>query len=240
MTEVRKKQILLVGSFLLFPAPSLLPSILSFFGIQFNIWWFFVSFFLFFGEVGLILLVLIKLKQSLEFGMRKKNIDNFLPIIMPAETKDEERVIYEIPILSVEEFLSHAKNNPTDFIQYCEVIILEDGRIVKVRPSHTMVIHSIVRQRMASSDFDFKRTVNHNQPNSDFDFSITFYEEELLYYSRAVSVWYEGQRCYSLSSLTKEQLLTLERLADAGLIQKNLSELSEPVRRNFEERIDFE
>ena len=90
---------------------------------------------------------------------------------------------------------------------------------------------------MASSDFDFKRIVNHNQPNSDFDFSITFYEEELFYFSKAVSVWYEVQRCYSLSSLTKEQLLTLERLADAGLIQKNLSELSEPVRRNFEERI---
>lgn len=172
--------------------------------------------------------------------MRKKSLDNFLPIIIPAETKDEERVIYEIPILSVEEFLSHTKSNPTDFIQNCEVIILEDGRIVKVRPSHTMVIHSVVRQRMASSDFDFKRIINHNQPNSDFDFSITFYEEELFYYSKAVSVWYEGQRCYSLSSLTKEQLLTLECLADAGLIQKNLSELSESVRRNFEERIDFE
>ena len=157
-----------------------------------------------------------------KFTMRKKNIDNFLPIIMPAETKDEERVIYEVPILSVEEFLSYTKSNPTDFIQNCEVIILEDGRIVKVRPSHTMVIHSVVRQRMASSDFDF---------------SITFYEEELFYFSKAVSVWYEVQRCYSLSSLTKEQLLTLERLADAGLIQKNLSELSEPVRRNFEERI---
>lgn len=169
--------------------------------------------------------------------MRKKSLDNFLPIIMPAETKDKERVMYEVPILFVEEFLSYTKSNPTDFIKNCEVIILEDGRIVKVRPSHTMVIHSVVRQRMARSDFDFKRIVNHNQSNSDFDFSITFYEEELFYYSKAVSVWYEGQRCYSLSSLTKEQLLTLERLADAGLIQKNLSELSEPVRRNFEERI---
>lgn len=172
-----------------------------------------------------------------KFKMRKKNIDNFLPIIMPAETKDEERVMCEVPILSVEEFLSHTKSNPIDFIQNCEVIILEDGRVIKVRPSHTMVIHSIVRQRMASSDFDFKRIVDNNHSNSDFDFSITFYEEELLYYSKAISVWYEGQRCYSLSSLTKEQLLTLERLADTGLIQKNLSELSETVRRNFEERI---
>lgn len=153
---------------------------------------------------------------------RKKSLDNFLPIIMPAETKDEERIMYEVPILSVEEFLSYTKSNPTDFIQNCEVIILEDGRIVKVQPSHTMVIHSIVRYRMTDTDFEF---------------SVTFYEEELFYYSKIVSVWYEGQRCYSLSSLTKEQLLTLERLADARLIQKNLSELSEPVRRNFEERI---
>lgn len=168
---------------------------------------------------------------------RKKNIDNFLPIIIPAKSKDDERVLYEVPILSIEEFLSYTQNNPNDFIRHCEVIILEDGRIVKVRPSHTMVIHSVVRQRETSPDFDFKRIVKNSQSNSNLDFSITFYEEELLYYSKAVSVWYEGQLCYSLSSLTKEQLLTLERLSDAGLIQKNLSELSEPVRRNFEERI---
>lgn len=31
--------------------------------------------------------------------MRKKSSDNFLPIIMPAETKDEERIMYEVPIL---------------------------------------------------------------------------------------------------------------------------------------------
>lgn len=155
--------------------------------------------------------------------MRKKSSDNFLPIIMPAETKDEERIMYEVPILSVEEFLCHTQSNPTDFIQNCEVIILGDGRIVKAQPSHTMMLHSIVRHKMRDTDFEF---------------SVSLYEKELFYYSKAVSVWYEGQRCYSLSSLTKEQLLTLERLADAGLIQKNLSELSEPVRRNFEERIN--
>jgi len=70
---------------------------------------------------------------------------NKLKIYIPAATKDEESIMYEVPILSVEEFLSYTKSNPTDFIQNCEVIILEDGRIVKVQPSHTMVIHSIVR-----------------------------------------------------------------------------------------------
>jgi hypothetical protein len=154
--------------------------------------------------------------------MGKKSLDNFLPIVMPAATKDEESIMYEVPVLSVDEFLSYTKSNPTDFIQYCEVVILEDGGIVKVQPSHTMMLHSIVRHKMGDTDFEF---------------SVTFYEEELFYYSKAVSVWYKGQRCYSLSSLTREQLLTLECLADAGLIQKNLSELSEPVRRNFEERI---
>lgn len=146
---------------------------------------------------------------------------NKLKIYIPAATKDEESVMYEVPILSVDDFLSYTESNSTDFIQNCEAIILEDGCIVKVRPSHTMMLHSIVRHKMRDTDFEF---------------SVSLYEEELLYYSKAVSVWYEGQRCYSLSSLTKEQLLTLERLADAGLIQKNLSELSEPVRRNFEER----
>ena len=44
--------------------------------------------------------------------MRKKSLDNFLPIIMPAETKDEERIMYEIPILSVEEIsISHKKQS---------------------------------------------------------------------------------------------------------------------------------
>lgn len=147
---------------------------------------------------------------------------NKLKIYIPAATKDEESIMYEVPVLSVDEFLSYTKSNPTDFIQYCEVVILEDGSIIKVQPSHTMMLHSIVRHKMRDTDFEF---------------SVSLYEEELLYYSKAVSVWYEGQRCYSLSSLTKEQLLTLERLADAGLIQKNLSELSKPVRRNFEERI---
>ena len=147
---------------------------------------------------------------------------NKLKIYIPAATKGEESIMYEVPVLSVDEFLSYTKSNPTDFIKYCEVVILEDGSIVKVQPSHTMMLHSIVRHRMADTDFEF---------------SVIFYEEELLYYSKSVSVWYEGQRCYSLSSLTKEQLLTLERLADARLIQKNLSELSESVRRNFEERI---
>ena len=147
---------------------------------------------------------------------------NKLKIYIPAASKDKESIMYEVPVLSVDEFLSYTKSNPTDFIQYCEVVILEDGSIVKVQPSHTMMLHSIVRHRMADTGFEF---------------SVTFYEEELLYYSKSVSVWYEGQRCYSLSSLTKGQLLTLECLAEAGLIQKNLSELSEPVRRNFEERI---
>ena len=49
--------------------------------------------------------------------MGKKSSDNFLPIIMPAETKDEERIMYEVPILFVEEFLCHTQSNPTDFIQ---------------------------------------------------------------------------------------------------------------------------
>ena len=56
--------ILFVGGSLLFSVAPLLPIILSFFGIQFNIWWLFVSFFLFFVGVGLVLLVLIKAKQN--------------------------------------------------------------------------------------------------------------------------------------------------------------------------------
>jgi len=59
-----KYGILFAGGALLFSVAPLLPIILSFFGIQFNIWWLFVSFFLFFVGVGLILLVLIKAKQN--------------------------------------------------------------------------------------------------------------------------------------------------------------------------------
>lgn len=59
-----KYGILFAGGSLLFSAAPLLPIVLSFFGIQSNIWWLFVSFFLFFIGVGLILLVLIKAKQN--------------------------------------------------------------------------------------------------------------------------------------------------------------------------------
>ena len=59
-----KYGILFAGGSLLCSASSLSPIILSFFGIQINIWWLFISFFLFFVGVGLILLALIKAKQN--------------------------------------------------------------------------------------------------------------------------------------------------------------------------------
>ena len=115
---------------------------------------------------------------------------------------------YKIPVLSVEEYLSI--KDP----YYSEFIVLPDGKILEAKPSHTIVLESLVNYLNGGK----------------FTFSVTWFIEEVFYYTGAVSCWEHGQMGFS--QLTEKQKTTLETLANHQCIRLNYECYSE-------EKIDY-
>lgn len=130
-----------------------------------------------------------------------------LPVVFPDSRKEDEKKVYDNPIYTLEEFIAYTQAHPYDFISYCEVVIAENGNILLARPSHTVTLHSIVRQVTKGTDFEF---------------SVGGYADELLDLSKCVSVWYGHQEAHFLSPKQKE---ALKRLAEKGLIVLNVKKM---------------
>lgn len=127
-------------------------------------------------------------------------------------------VTYAVPYYTCEEFLTHVSLNPSDYIQYCEVLILPNGDVLKVIPSHGAVL-------------GYLATYKTGYQEEDFPFS--WYTEACLYVSRAVSVWYGFQKVFDKSLMTVEQWNTYRALVGVGLIKENLDEVGPVTRTHF-------
>lgn len=134
-----------------------------------------------------------------------------LPIVFPEAKKEDETIIYYNPIFTAEDFIAYTKDHSQDFINYCEAVIAENGNIILARPSHTAVLHSIVRE--------IKKGTN-------FEFTVMGYFDELQSIANCIWVWYVQQEALSKHALTKSQKKTLGKLVAAGLIKDNLKYLS--------------
>lgn len=144
-----------------------------------------------------------------------------LTLYYPAETKEVEKQSKygTIKVLSLKKFLELVENEPLKFYNHTELIILHDGRIILAEPSHTVVLHNLVR---------------YATKHTEFDFSIGFYSEELLALSKAILVWNNQQRMYSFDEISDEQMATLNTLVQNKLINLNLITSYSKLRHRFE------
>ena len=105
--------------------------------------------------------------------------------------------LYNNPVINEEK--------PEDFIKtyshinYCEIIILENGNILQVNPSHTILLTRLAKKATGVDDEQI--------------FPFNEYGEYLLYETGAVSVWYDFQMHSGNYPLTKSQDKTLALLA---------------------------
>ncbi len=105
-----------------------------------------------------------------------------------------------------------------DHIHYCECLILLNGNLLQVRPSHTILQTNLAKQYLKVAD--------------EHEFPMYEYAEFLYYATGAISVWYEFQQRTANYPMTPQQARTLQLLADTKKI-KGIA-LSETYFRNRE------
>lgn len=148
-----------------------------------------------------------------------------MTIYYPANNRElEKQSKYgSVEIMTLKKFLQLIDEQPLNFINYTELIILHDGRIILAEPSHTIIMHNLVR-------FATKGT--------NFDFSIAYYSEEILALSKTISVWNKIQKIYNFDDISDEQMEVLNCLIQNKLITLNLVTTHPDLRQRFES--DFE
>lgn len=97
----------------------------------------------------------------------------------------------EIPIKSLIAFEKHVKEYPNNFINYCELLILPDGRILLAQPSHTILMEALASYVAGVSIQEALKT----------DYG-----------------WYDGIK-EPIVGMVEEQRKVVERLRHLGLIK---------------------
>lgn len=112
---------------------------------------------------------------------------------------------------TVNEFIEMTKQNPDEWIGYCEILILNNGMIELARPSHTEKMIEIYCEKMNIATEYFKT----NFPN--ILNPLHFISEKY----RIVAVWYSSILIPG-SNLNRFQEFTIRRLQDAKLLSMQL------------------
>lgn len=109
--------------------------------------------------------------------------------------------IYGIPEYSISEFLKKYKK---EWVNYCEIIILQTGNIVLAQPSHTEMLLRLTGQNKKDiwNIMSIKASPVH----------------WLIYHTKCVSVWEQFQLLPE--DITIEQMQTLETLIKEKMIIK--------------------
>lgn len=110
---------------------------------------------------------------------------------------------------TIDQFIAYTKEHPTEWINYCEVLMTKTGDIILARPSHAEAAIQY------ASDLELKSV----------DEIKDFLRKEMLspseFYAgkyRLLSIWYDYIVADSLMDITRYQEDSLKKLKDAGLI----------------------
>ena len=107
---------------------------------------------------------------------------------------------------TVNEFIEMTKQNPDEWINYLEIIILNNGMIELARPSHLEKVIEIYCKKM-------------NTTKKDFEENFPFYLSPLEFICEKyhiIAVWYN--KVIMPKKINRFQKITLKKLQDASLL----------------------
>lgn len=107
---------------------------------------------------------------------------------------------------TVNEFIEMTKQNPNEWISYCEILILDNGMIELARPSHMEKVIEIYCEKNNITREEFKD--NFSRMLNPLDFICEKYH--------IIAVWYN--KILMPKKINRFQRLTINKLQDAGLI----------------------
>lgn len=112
--------------------------------------------------------------------------------------------------LTVDEFIKFTESEPDNWINYCEINMLPNGRVFLARPSHRESIIQFVMEKEGKTrtDIQFEMTKDLLSPTS-------FYIDKY----KLVAIWFNYILHSRESGLTDEQELALSKLEAAHLIR---------------------
>ena len=109
--------------------------------------------------------------------------------------------------MTINEFINKTKEEPLNWINYCEILIKPSGGVLLARPSHTeALIHCIMNK--------YEKTREDVMLEIPFDCSPL---DWIIDKCRFVAVWYEGYICHH-GGLNRFQKRSIKILEDNNLI----------------------
>ena len=110
--------------------------------------------------------------------------------------------------MTISSFIKYTKNNPLDWLNYCEILIDSDGSVILARPSHQEALIRYCMKKYSLSREAFLNTIPIWCSNN------YIVEKENL-----ICVWYNALLLpKDISKLNFLQRNTIKKLEDAGLI----------------------
>ena len=114
-----------------------------------------------------------------------------------------------INLMTINEFIELTKQEPLNWINYCEIILTVTGKVLLARPSHTQAIINYEKELLGKTDDDIRNEI----PNMCLPL------EWFVDKNNFVAVWYCGYM-YPSKGLNRFQKRSIKLLEDNGLIQK--------------------
>lgn len=120
-----------------------------------------------------------------------------------------------IKTFTCDEFIkfTQSESEKNNWLYYCEIIILDNGKIMLARPSHQLAVEKYFFETQNEMNYDEFNEIMLEYVLSPTDFII----DKL----GIICVWYDYIRASNHRGINRFQFITLKKLDKAGLINFN-------------------